>query len=73
MRRESVQRTLFKDLRKFYDPGQNGGDQGDQELYTDVALLKRESLKFEPKIQHVMTRLYKVVKSNFGDTINREE
>ena len=53
--------SLNKELRTMYDPDNVVTDDhisGKEHMYSDISLLKRESLKFHPTVQKIMTMLW---------------
>jgi hypothetical protein len=53
--------SLNKELRTMYDPDNVVTDDhisGKEHMYSDISLLKRESLKFHPTVQTIMTMLW---------------
>jgi hypothetical protein len=75
---ESVKPTLIKQLRSLYDTrdaesiGHDDGDV-DESLYTDLALLKRESIRLEPNIQIVLGELFEACDTDLSGKIDRSE
>ena len=68
-------RQVLQKLREHYDPdGIHSEKHADQhEYYTDLGLLKRESLKFHPKIRALLDQLWQAADKNGDGGLDKEE
>ena len=68
--------TMFDDLRKYYDHVtdeiKNERDY-DPSLYTDQALLQRDSLRFDEDIRGILGKIYKLTDVDSNGKIEKEE
>jgi hypothetical protein len=67
--------TLFKQLRQMYDGRTKDDelDKVDEEFYTDLALLQREAIRFEPAVQLVIAELFEAIDEDRSQKIDERE
>jgi hypothetical protein len=74
---DNVELTLLKDLRALYDTrdkdNEDSLDNVDENLYTDLALLQREAIRFTPEVQIVIGELFEAVDTDFSESIEEDE
>jgi hypothetical protein len=72
---EVAEPTLFKQLRQMYASGHEDIelDEMDEELYTDLALLQREAIRFEPAVQLVIAELFEAIDEDRSQLIDEHE
>ena len=71
---------IFDDLRQIYVEGNDQAtasleepDGETSKMYSDISLLQRESIRFEPELHIVLGELYDAVDSNRNGFIDKEE
>jgi hypothetical protein len=74
---DKVELTLLKDLRALYDTrdkdDEDSLDGVDENLYTDLALLQREAIRFTPEVQIIIGELFEAVDMDFSESIEEHE
>ena len=63
---------LMEDLRQTYDP-EGQGKRNQPKLYSNVSLLKRESIKFSPQVLGILAELWDVIDSDESGEIDKIE
>ena len=64
---------LISELKQTYDPTGKGASEGQSNLYSDKALLQRESLKFDKQVLHELNRIWNLVDSDKNRVIDYAE
>lgn len=64
--------TLVEDLRRKFDPSGQGSERKPG-LYSDQALMQRESLKFDPLVVRTMEELWAVIDVNENGVMDHDE
>ena len=61
---------LLESLRSFYDPD---GEHKDNPHYSDLALLKREAIKWNPRVRRILDQLWEVTDNDHDACIEKNE
>ena len=61
---------LLDSLRKFYDPD---GEHAGNPHYSDMALLQREAIKWNPRVRRILDKLWNLTDKDHDQHIEKEE
>ena len=71
--KNSSKTDLISELKQTYDPTGKGARDGQSDLYSNRALLQRESLKFDKNVMHELQRIWNLVDADRNRVIDYAE
>jgi hypothetical protein len=66
---------LIDQLRVYYIPDSEKGEEDLDfgEMYSNTALLQRESLKFDPKVKALLDKIWQITDNNHNGSVDKDE